>query len=329
MKQLSKSITSLFLTLILILPFTLTGCKDKQNLNHQTPQTTVTESPDDLQTTGKTALWEVTSPDSKGKLYLMGTIHVGKRDTFPLRQEIMDAFNKSDYLAVEADITEYETNIQQQIEFAQKCLYSDGTKIYDHISKDTYEKAKKLLSDSKLYSPLFDVYKPCMWNSLIESALIQKTDFNSDYGVDVTLITSAKESGKKILEVESVEFQQDMLEKFSDELYDVMMKESLDNQNEYSDSLQKLYDTWLSGDIKQFIKANEEEEKNMTKSEKKLYDDYNKVMLTDRNKGMADKAEQYLKDGKTVFYAVGFMHMINDDGLVNLLKQKGYTVKAL
>lgn len=52
-------------------------------------------------------------------------------------------------------------------------------------------------------------------------------------------------------------------------------------------------------------------------------------MLTDRNKGMADKAEEYMNDGKKVFFMAGAAHMYGDDGIVQLLKDRGYTVERV
>ena len=52
-------------------------------------------------------------------------------------------------------------------------------------------------------------------------------------------------------------------------------------------------------------------------------------MLTDRNIGMADKAEEYLDSGKSVFFAVGAAHMVDSDGVVQLMKDRGYTVERI
>ena len=52
-------------------------------------------------------------------------------------------------------------------------------------------------------------------------------------------------------------------------------------------------------------------------------------MITDRNIGMAEKADRWLEDGKSVFFAVGAGHMINDEGVVKLLADKGYTVERI
>ena len=44
---------------------------------------------------------------------------------------------------------------------------------------------------------------------------------------------------------------------------------------------------------------------------------------------MLSVAEGYLTSGKTVFYAVGLAHLLTNDGLVNTLRNAGYTVELI
>ena len=67
----------------------------------------------------------------------------------------------------------------------------------------------------------------------------------------------------------------------------------------------------------------------MTEEELALYEEYSKAMEWDRNAGMLDVAKGYLSSGKTVFFAVGLAHLIAEDGLVNTLRDAGYTVELV
>src|SRR5574343_296708 len=51
----------------------------------------------------KTFMWEVES--DKNKVYLLGSIHIGKEEMYPLPQVIEDAYNESPNIAFEIDIT--------------------------------------------------------------------------------------------------------------------------------------------------------------------------------------------------------------------------------
>lgn len=56
---------------------------------------------------------------------------------------------------------------------------------------------------------------------------------------------------------------------------------------------------------------------------------YNNVMTVVRNKLMVERASEYLRDHKNVFYVVGLAHMLGDDGLVASLENRGYTVSQI
>ena len=52
-------------------------------------------------------------------------------------------------------------------------------------------------------------------------------------------------------------------------------------------------------------------------------------MILDRNEGMLQVAIDYLESGDTVFYAVGLAHLLTGNGLVDTLRDAGYTVEPV
>jgi len=63
-----------------------------------------------------------------------------------------------------------------------------------------------------------------------------------------------------------------------------------------------------------------------TDREIKLIEDYNDKMITKRNITMTDTLINYFENKQNVFFVVGIGHVIGEDGIVNLLKNKGYAV---
>jgi len=51
---------------------------------------------------------------------------------------------------------------------------------------------------------------------------------------------------------------------------------------------------------------------------------FEEKLITVRNHHMADRADPMLAKGN-VFMAVGALHLIGDEGVVELFKKKGYT----
>src|SRR5690606_20716313 len=78
--------------------------------------------------------------------YLTGSMHVGDTKMYPLRDEIEQAFDSSDKLAVEVIISQGfdEETMKEMIAIA---TYSDGTTLKDHISADTYALVQRFLTE--------------------------------------------------------------------------------------------------------------------------------------------------------------------------------------
>ena len=66
-----------------------------------------------------------------------------------------------------------------------------------------------------------------------------------------------------------------------------------------------------------------------TTEEKAYYEEYVEKMITERDKIMADGIKSYLKSGETVFVAVGLAHVIGENGIVDQLREAGYTVTSV
>lgn len=273
-------------------------------------------------------LWEVTDDDNN-KLYLMGSIHIGDESMIPLAEPIEDAFMKSDALAVECDIVAFNEDTELQTDIAMKYgVYLDGTTVKDYIDTDIYNEAKKVLQKYDMYADAYDYMRVHQWSSLLQSLAIEKSGFDSDYGVDMYLLNQAKQIGKPIYEVESVEAQMQMMDNFSIELQEWMLEMNLD-VDLLATQLKMTVEQWKSGDVELLSETESDDGEELTAEQEKLLAEYNKEMITDRNTLMADKAETYLESGEVVFFTVGAGHMGGETGVVAQMKKKGYTVKRI
>ena len=99
---------------------------------------------------------------------------------------------------------------------------------------------------------------------------------------------------------------------------------------EYYKDLMELYEMYIDADEAEMTAyLNDEDLSELTAEELALYEEYTKAMETDRNKGMLEVAKQYLESDEVVFYAVGLAHLLAEDGLVNTLRDAGYTVELV
>ena len=277
-------------------------------------------------------LYEVTKEGSNNKMYLFGSIHAADLKNVEFADYILNAYNNSHYVACEFDIIDYQNDQGRQVSDAVNMMYTDETSIKDHLSSDTYDMMVKFLTSKNLYSPAYDSFKPVFFESLITSTMISDANLNINGGIDEYFLNKAKKDNKTILEVESSDFQFNELTNFSDVLYDLMIKEVIEEYDKEVDGLKKLYQAWTIGDAKEILKsANEEiEEKDKyTDEQNKEIENYNKVLITNRNAEMTKKAIDYFNNNLDVFFMVGSLHIIGDDGIAKKLESQGYNVKEI
>ncbi len=275
------------------------------------------------------AAWKVEDRDGH-IIYMMGSIHMGDDSVQYMPDYIENAYLSCDSLAVEADISGILEDPAQAQQYAGMFLYSDGTKIQDHISEETYNGCVELLTSANLYNSMYDLFKPFIWTSAMSQAFPNYTGLDYNKGVDMMFLTRAKNENKTILEVESLTFQFEMFNSFSDELNDLMMSEYLQPNfgTLMNEGTLELFNAWKYGTVsEELILTGTFTEQDADKAA--LYQEYIDKLVLTRNRSMAETAEQYLQNGQKVFFLVGVLHFYGDGGLLDLLQQAGYTITPL
>lgn len=282
--------------------------------------------------------YEVTGPAGE-KLYLFGTIHVGDDRTAFLPQKVYDAFDGADALAVEFDDSsfteEVEADEELQTQLLQAYFYTDGTTIANHLDSELYEAAVLLMKASGQYTNRSDSMRPFVWSSILDDFyLSQGRSLTSSKGVDHRLMARAREQEKEILNVESGIAQLELLAGYSDQVQQMLLAQSLNgSRNDSLAATYALYELWCDGDeqalIDRVAAMSDEERENVDADDLAIYDEYHSKMEVERNQAMLDVARGYLDSGKTVFFAVGIAHMLGEAGLVQALRDEGYTVTLI
>ena len=324
-----KKLLSLLLVLVMCLSFVACGTNNET----ATADTATTEATTAPVSKGSTPLLYKATSENGGEVWLFGSIHVGNDDMYPLPDYVNNAYNEADSLAVEVDVIDMEENAMDYIADYQKVMYLDGTTIKDHISEDLYNDAVKILEDNDYYTSMLDYYYPSMWSSFIEVFEYENSGYDSEKGIDMHLLNLAKENKKNIVEIESASSQITLLGEFSEELQILQLEEVVAGYNteESKTYLKDLVSAWTSGNEESItaIICEDSSSEDYTEEEMKLLEEYNQKMLVDRNILMADFAEKALKDGDSVFICVGTAHIVGEGAMVDLLRDRGYTVEIV
>lgn len=267
----------------------------------------------------KLFFWEVKSPSTA--VYLLGSIHFAKEEIYPLDPVIEDAFKISENLVVEINMSR-ENEAVVAAEMVTKATYPRGDSLSNHLSKDVKAVFNTYLKEKGVPEGSLDMFKPWFIAMNLTVQEVQRAGFKPENGIDRYFIKGAGE--KNILELESAQQQLDLLDGMPDALQGLFLKSTLLEMGKIQEQMEGLFTAWTNGDtgsMEQLISS--------TFSEYEELDPIYDMMFTERNIKMADKIEEYLKTKSSYFIVVGAGHLVGQEGIVSLLRQKGFQVEQL
>lgn len=269
----------------------------------------------------KTFLWKVQSGGPP--TYLLGSIHVATKDFYPLPEQVESGFKSSKVLAVEVNINEIDPLSMTAI-VMESAFYQDGDSLKEHISSETYESVENRLEEFGVDISTLDKAKPWFIAMMISNLELQKLGYDPSYGIDKHFLDLAVKENKKIVELESFDSQIRLLQGFSDEDQELFLSYEMMNQDTMQKEVEELMTAWKSGDaegMEALLFKPLRENPDLTPVYEELF--------YKRNALMADKVESYLKTKQGYFVVVGSGHLLGEEGIVALLRKKGYKVEQL
>ena len=327
-----KKFSKIVIIIIAIVALLVGGYYGYEALKDNKPKTDTPEKKKEFKEIITPLLYEVTKEGINNKIYLFGSIHATKQDEFVYPEYVLKAYNESHYVGVEADINAYQQDLEKQAELAKTLLCNDGSTLKDHLTSETYTKAINFLKSKNSYNSLFESYKPYVIQSTLSELYSKNAGIDPNYGVDKYFLQKAVEDHKTIIELESVEYQNNLLIGSPDELYDLLISEGIDNFDESVESVKKLYEAWKKGDsekLYEYSMSDTQEKNTYTPEQNQLLKNYNKNLIDDRSFAMLQKVMDYYNKNQDVFIVVGALHIIGDSGLAKQLEQNGFIVNQV
>ena len=154
-------------------------------------------------------LWEV----RKGKqvAWLLGTIHVGRPEFYPLPASRLAQVQRADAIVLEADISDTSRSIAATQKYA---LYAEGTPgLETRLTPELRQRIEAVLARNQLdLAPMMRM-KPWMLANVLALFEAAQAGYVPALSVEAYLLRVAKTDGKPILEFEGIEQQFELFEK--------------------------------------------------------------------------------------------------------------------
>jgi uncharacterized protein YbaP (TraB family) len=256
---------------------------------------------------------------SKGeeKVYLGGTVHLLRPSDYPLPAPFETAYQDSATLYFETDITGM-SDFSVQARMMQELLYSDGRTLQSVLDAPTYAALAAHVADTGLPMQMMERFKPGMLISTLQVIEFQKLGFTPQ-GVDAYFNSRALGDGKQVGELESVDAQIGFVATMGEGVENEFVRSSLHDMEAIDTAMEQMIAAWRSGDnatLEALFVAD------MKEDYPALYD----TLLVRRNTAWVEIIDTMLETPGTEFVLVGAAHLVGEDGLLSLLKRKGYTI---
>lgn len=241
---------------------------------------------------------------------------------YPLDRVIETAFNESQVLVVEANITDSSSYMNDLAGLADS-LINPSSNLQDRLSTSTYSLFKSKLDKMSFPIEYFSSLEPWVLAITLEMMEFQKMGFDPKYGIDNYFLEKSQ-GRKKIVELESIDYQLGIFKSFSDKEQDVFLLSTLLGLDKIENLSRVLINAWKTGDVvtlQTVMAPDPKVKKNLESVNKKLYGV--------RNFNMTEKIDNFIGQDKNYFVVVGAGHLVGTDGIVTLLKEKGHLVDQL
>lgn len=263
----------------------------------------------------KTSVFEV----SKGKhsFCLAGSIHLLRKQDYPLPKPYTECFNSHSVVVFEVDLS---GNKKRELSEKANALiqHSDGKTLKDDLSAPVFKRLDEFLNAQFGQSKRFQSLTPQGIYTVLSMLKFQLSGA-TETGVDDYLMTLAEKQNKKIEQLESIEFQVQLLASLGKGKENLVITGILDSWDEVEPEL--FFTWWRTGELEK-LRAYMEE----SSSE---FDALNQQLLVDRNKSWMPSIMEKTKENSDYFIVVGAAHLTGKQGLLALLTQQGYQIKQL
>ena len=264
----------------------------------------------------KSLLWKVSKGSSS--VYVLGSIHYLRSENYPLKKAILDAFETSKRLVLEIDLNATSGQAAQRL-MLEKALFRDGTSLPQNISAETYQLAAERATQLGIDMGIFNPMKP--WFAAINLIAIKLKALGLDprRGVDQYLAGEAKRRGKPISGLETLDFQIGLLDQLSKQNQEAMLRETVSELDLLDRNIDEIVRSWADGDeavLAKLLLAGMVE-----------FPEIHQKVLVERNRRWLPEIEKSLEQASEALIVVGAAHLVGPDGIIEMLKTKGYSVE--
>ncbi|NKB58632.1 MAG: hypothetical protein GKS00_20075 [Alphaproteobacteria bacterium] len=265
------------------------------------------------------AMWHLSDKDSE--IWLFGTIHLLPPDLKWRSRKFDAALNAADTVYLEVDVTRWSTD-DFPLYLRQIGTNANFVSLSSILGSADTQRLIDAATSVGIPPHTLDQFRP--WAAFLALSRSQyiAQGFAGHAGADSVISDIASAAGKRLAYFETMEQQVEIFASLSPRMEKALLVSTLDEFEKASAHSGKMLETWMRGEevgIDQFPEAQND-------TEMAAFED---ALLGKRNRAWVRQITRIMAGSGKTFIAVGAGHMPGKQGLITLLRAKGFKVKQL
>lgn len=258
-------------------------------------------------------LWKVSGNGLNVPSYIFGTIHLIPAKDFYTHPAMDSILQRSKSLVMEMDLSDPTL----QLKLMGQMMLDSGRTLKSFYTMGEYKKMSDKASKTFGFSlDALVAFRPVFAQQILVTRAMMGKDTKS---YEKHFMEIAQKAGLKIVGLETVEDQMNALNSISLERQAKMLKESILNYEKEKKELTDMIRDYKAQNLEALYASTTSKEK---------YKDFESNLLVNRNKNWIPQIKELASAG-TVFVAVGAAHLGGETGILELLRQEGYSVEPV
>ena len=258
-------------------------------------------------------LWEISGNGLAKPSYLFGTFHLMCKEDMVFSKNFSNALSNANMLIMEMDLSDSK-NTFGAMEFIQM---KNGESLSKLLSKNDYDRATKFFKDSlKMSLSFFDNMKPAFLQALFYPMMMSCKQSGS---LEENIMVQAKKANKQIKGLETIAQQSEVLDVIPYQEQAKALIELIDDFQTQKINFERLLNSYKSQNAIEIIKLIETDPE---------FKNQKTTLLDNRNMNWVNQFEQLMPQS-SIFAAVGAGHLFGEQGLIQLLRKKGYQLQPI
>ena len=259
-------------------------------------------------------LWKISGKGLQKPSYLFGTIHLICNNDYFFNSAMQTAFSDCEKLLLEINLNDPNTIAQYQ----QSMMLPNGKELKNFFEneQDYQVFSEKLKKQTGIDANLFQGLKPLILLSLIAQKSME-CENTSSYEMNLIEMSTAKR-----MPVEGLETSLSQMKIFDNmkdaEIKGILMEglDDMEKDNQLQHQMVEMYKNQNIDALHQLI---------LSSKELRNQED---ALINNRNRDWVGKLPKHM-ESKACFIAVGAGHLAGKQGVIQLLRNAGYTVSAV